>query len=113
MVGEGGNGTNADGLEFGSVIIVYISNPYFAAYEFDRLSNKERFIGAINARYDVTDYLYLRGRIGGDRYTLRKTNHTPYGTRFQPMGSINEESRNFKQYDADAFLGTDNLQISR
>ena len=111
MVGEGGNGTNADGLEFGSNDNVYISNPYFAAYEFDRLSNKERFIGAINARYDVTDYLYLRARIGGDRYTLRKTNHTPYGTRFQPMGSISEESRNFKQYDADAFLGTDNLQI--
>ncbi len=111
MVGEGGNGTNADGLEFGTNDNVYISNPYFAAYEFDRLSNKERFIGAINARYDVTDYLYLRARIGGDRYTLRKTNHTPYGTRFQPMGSIQEESRNFKQYDADAFLGTDNLQI--
>ena len=111
MVGEGGNGTNADGLEFGSNDNVYISNPYFAAYEFDRVSDKERFIGAINARYDVTDYLYLRGRIGGDRYTLRKTNHTPYGTRFQPMGSIQEESRNFKQYDADAFIGTDNLQI--
>ena len=111
MVGEGGNGTNADGLEFGSNDNVYISNPYFAAYEFDRVSDKERFIGAINARYDVTDYLYLRARIGGDRYTLRKTNHTPYGTRFQPMGSISEESRNFKQYDADAFLGTDNLQI--
>ena len=109
--GEGGNGTNLDGLEFGTSENVYLTNPYYSAYEFDRLSNKERFIGAINARYDVTDYLYLRGRIGGDRYTLRKTNHTPYGTRFQPMGSIQEESRNFKQYDADAFIGTDNLQI--
>ena len=110
-VGEGGNGTNLDGLEFGTNESVWYTNPYYSAYEFDRLSNKERFIGAINARYDVTDYLYLRGRIGGDRYTLRKTNHTPFGTRFQPMGSIQEESRNFKQYDADAFIGTDNLQI--
>ena len=110
-VGEGGNGTNLDGLEFGTSENIYLTNPYYSAYEFDRLSNKERFIGAINARYDVTDYLYLRGRIGGDRYTLRKTNHTPFGTRFQPMGSIQEESRNFKQYDADAFIGTDNLQI--
>ena len=110
-VGEGGNGTNLDGLEFGTSENIYLTNPYYSAYEFDRLSNKERFIGAINARYDVTDYLYLRGRIGGDRYTLRKTNHTPFGTRFQPMGSIQEESRNFKQYDADAFIGTDNLQF--
>ncbi|MDB9902030.1 SusC/RagA family TonB-linked outer membrane protein [Flavobacteriaceae bacterium] len=109
--GEGGNGTNLDGLEFGTSENIYLTNPYYSAYEFDRLSNKERFIGAINARYDVTDYLYLRGRIGGDRYTLRKTNHEPYGTRFKPMGGISEESRNFKQYDADAFIGTDNLQI--
>ncbi|MDA8587350.1 SusC/RagA family TonB-linked outer membrane protein, partial [Flavobacteriaceae bacterium] len=109
--GEGGNGTNLDGLEFGTSENIYLTNPYYSAYEFDRLSNKERFIGAINARYDVTDYFYLRGRIGGDRYTLRKTNHEPYGTRFKPMGGISEESRNFKQYDADAFIGTDNLQI--
>jgi TonB-linked SusC/RagA family outer membrane protein len=109
--GEGGTGTNSDGLEFGTSENIYLTNPYYSAYEFDRLSNKERFIGAINARYDVTDYLYLRARIGGDRYTLRKTNHEPYGTRFKPMGGISEESRNFKQYDADAFIGTDNLQI--
>ena len=109
--GEGGNGTNLDGLEFGTSENIYLTNPYYSAYEFDRLSKKERFIGAVNARWDVTESMYIRGRIGGDRYTLRKTNHTPYGTRFQPMGSINEESRNFKQYDADAFIGTDNLQI--
>jgi TonB-linked SusC/RagA family outer membrane protein len=111
MVGAGGLGRNADLSEFGTNDNVYISNPYFAAYIFDRTSAKERFIGAVNARFDVTDYLYLRGTIGGDRYTVSKTNHTPYGTRFQPLGSMSEQSINFKQYDADVFIGTDNLQI--
>ena len=111
MTGEDGMGALADGTEFGTSENIYLTNPWWSAYKFINSSKKERFIGAVNARYDVTDYLYLRGRIGGDRYSYRKTNSTPYGTRFQPMGSINEQSRNFKQYDADAFLGTDNLQI--
>jgi len=112
MKGADGMGSLADGTEFGTSENIYLTNPWWSAYKFINSSKKERFIGAVNARFDVTDYLYLRGRIGGDRYSYRKTNSTPYGTRYQPLGSINEESRSFKQYDADAFLGTDNLQLA-
>ena len=111
MMGEGGLGRNADLTEFRISDNSYSQNPYFAAYNFINSSEKARFIGALNARYDVTDYLYLRGRLGGDRYDLHKTGSTPWGTAFQPRGSINENKSTFKQYDADAFLGTDNLQI--
>ena len=111
MMGEGGLGRNADLTEFRISDNSYSQNPYFAAYNFINSSEKSRFIGALNARYDVTDYLYLRGRLGGDRYDLHKTGSTPWGTAFQPRGSINENKSTFKQYDADAFLGTDNLQI--
>ena len=111
MMGEGGLGRNADLTEFRISDNSYSQNPYFAAYNFINSSEKARFIGAVNARYDVTDYLYLRGRMGGDRYDLHKTGSTPWGTAFQPNGSINENKSTFKQYDMDAFLGTDNLQI--
>ena len=111
-VGEGGNGTNLDGLEFGTSENIYLTNPYYSAYEFDRLSKKERFIGAINARWDLSDSMYLRGRVGGDRYNLLKQGSTPWGTAYQPRGSMNETSSTFKQYDADVFLGTDNLQLA-
>jgi len=111
MMGEGGLGRNADLTEFRISDNSYSQNPYFAAYNFINSSEKARFIGALNARYDVTDYLYLRGRLGGDRYDLHKTGSTPWGTAFQPRGSINENKSTFKQYDADAFLGTDNLQV--
>jgi TonB-linked SusC/RagA family outer membrane protein len=111
MMGEGGLGRNADLTEFRISDNSYSQNPYFAAYNYINSSEKARFIGALNARYDVTDYLYLRGRLGGDRYDLHKTGSTPWGTAYQPRGSINENKSTFKQYDADAFLGTDNLQI--
>jgi TonB-linked SusC/RagA family outer membrane protein len=111
MLGEGGLGRNADLTEFRISDNTYSQNPWFAAYNFINSSEKARFIGALNARYDITDYLYLRGRLGGDRYDLHKTNSTPWGTAFQPNGSINENKSTFSQYDADAFLGTDNLQL--
>ena len=111
MLGEGGLGRNADFTEFRISDNSYSQNPWFAAYNYINSSEKARFIGALNARYDITDYLYLRGRLGGDRYDLHKTNSTPWGTAYQPNGSINENKSTFSQYDADAFLGTDNLQI--
>jgi TonB-linked SusC/RagA family outer membrane protein len=111
MLGEGGLGRNADLTEFRISDNTYSQNPWFAAYNYINSSEKARFIGALNARYDITDYLYLRGRLGGDRYDLHKTNSTPWGTAYQPNGSINENKSTFSQYDADAFLGTDNLQL--
>ena len=112
MMGEGGLGRNADLTEFRISDNTYSQNPYFAAYNYINSSSKSRFIGALNARYDLTDYLYVRGRMGGDSYNLHKTNSTPWGTAYQPLGSINEGMSKFTQYDIDGFLGTDNLQLA-
>ena len=112
MLGEGGLGRNADLTEFRISDNTYSQNPWFAAYNYINSSEKARFIGALNARYDITDYLYLRGRLGGDRYDLHKTGSEPWGTAYKPRGGINESKSTFMQYDADAFLGTDNLELA-
>ena len=111
MLGEGGLGRNADLTEFRISDNTFSQNPWFAAYNYINSSEKARFIGALNARYDITDYLYLRGRLGGDRYDLHKTSSEPWGTAYKPLGGISENKSTFMQYDADAFLGTDNLQL--
>ena len=111
MMGEGGLGRNADLTEFRISDSSYSQNPWFAAYNFINSSDKERFIAAINARWDLTDFLYVRGRVGGDRYTVSKQNSTPWGTAYQPKGSMAESEDTYRQYDADMFIGTDNLQI--
>jgi len=111
MLGEGGLGRNADLTEFRISDNTFSQNPWFAAYNYINSSEKARFIGALNARYDITDYLYLRGRLGGDRYDLHKTTSEPWGTAYKPLGGIGENKSTFMQYDADAFLGTDNLQL--
>ena len=111
MLGAGGLGRNADLTEFRISDNSYSQNPWFAAYNYINSSEKERFIGAINARWDIKDYLYVRGRVGGDRYDHHRTNSTPWGTAYQPNGSMNETKRAFQQYDADVFIGTDNLKL--
>jgi TonB-linked SusC/RagA family outer membrane protein len=112
MLGAGGLGRNADLTEFRISDSSYSQNPWFAAYNYINSSEKERFIGAINARWDVTESMYIRGRVGGDRYNLLKQNSTPWGTAYQMKGSMNESSSTFKQYDADVFFGTDNLKLA-
>ncbi len=112
MMGAGGLGRNADLTEFRISDSTYSQNPWFAAYNYINSSEKERFIGAINARWEIADFLYVRGRVGGDRYNLLKQNMTPWGTAYQMKGSMNENSSTFKQYDADMFIGTDNLKLA-
>ncbi len=110
MLGEGGNGTNADGTEFRTNDNSFSQNPWFAAYQYFNDSVKERFIGSAELRWDVADYLYLKGRYGTDRFDYHRTSGTPFGTAYQPNGSMTEYKLTQEQYDADFFIGTDNLR---
>ena len=110
--GPNGDGRNDDLTEFQATPSIYIQNPWFAQNYYVNDAEKERFIGSINARLDLTDFLYIRGRVGTDRYDLFRTNSEPYGTGYIPMGQITHYALQFKQFDADFFLGTDNLALT-
>ena len=111
--GPNGNGTAENGLnEYIFTSGIYITNPWFAQSKFVKELEKNRFIGAVNAKWDLTNYLYVRGRVGMDRFDAHRRNSTPYGTRYQVNGSINEHKIATKSLDADLFLGTDNLTLA-
>jgi len=110
--GPNGDGRNDDLTEFQATPSIYIQNPWFAQNYYVNDAEKERFIGSINARLDLTDFLYIRGRVGTDRYDLFRTTSEPYGTGYIPMGQITHYALQFKQFDADFFLGTDNLSLT-
>jgi TonB-linked SusC/RagA family outer membrane protein len=112
MKGPNGDGTNEDGTEYRTTNGIYSQNPWFAAYNFVNDSEKERLIGSVNAKWDLSDFLYVRGRVGTDRYDYHRRVSTPFGTAYQPLGSIGEYKLAFKQFDADVFLGTDALAIA-
>ena len=111
MLGEGGLGTNADGTEFRTSDNTFSQNPWFAAYQYFDNSVKSRFIASGSVRWDITDFLYVKYRYGIDRYDYDRTSGTPFGTAYQPLGSMNEQKLTRQQTDTDFFVGTDNLSF--
>jgi TonB-linked SusC/RagA family outer membrane protein len=85
----------------------FVTNPYWAAYQFYQNDVRNRLIGSALARYDLTDWLYLQARVGIDRISSRNTQWEPYGTNFKPLGSINESNRVIQEVNQDYFLGVD------
>jgi TonB-linked SusC/RagA family outer membrane protein len=84
----------------------YVTNPYWATENFQQKDSRDRLIGAIEARYDFTSWLYLRARIGTDQYTRANLDITPTGTNYAPGGQIDDQSNNrFSERNAEWILG--------
>lgn len=84
---------------------VFVTNPWWASNQYQVDDVKNRILGSASIRYDVTDFLYIQGRYGLDTYNRRRTANTPYGTAYQPLGSIEESSRNLRERNADLIIG--------
>ncbi len=102
-------GTDADGTElhrglFGNI---YQQNPYWAAHQFTNADEDRRMIGFAALTYKFTDWLSLMGRVGGDTYTTRRTNITPWGTAYNTLGGQSETEYRISEINADFLL---NLQ---
>lgn len=100
-------GTNEDGSERQYSNNIFSQNPYFAAFNFRNEDTRNRLIASASLRYDILDWLYISGRAGIDHYTLRRTSVTPFGTAFDPLGSITEDEYRYSQVDSDLILGAE------
>ena len=94
-------GTNEDNTELRVVENTFAQNPYFAAYNFRQADEDRRIIGFAALTYELTDWLSLMGRFGGDTYTTRRTNVTPFGTAFNPNGQQSEQEFRITEINTD------------
>lgn len=84
----------------------YVTNPYWAAYEFQQSDSRDRMIGSVEAKYNLTKWLYVRGRMGTDQYTRSNFEITPTGTQYTPGGQINDQTTNkFREFNAEWLVG--------
>lgn len=106
--------------------VPYVTNPYWATYKFKQEDSRDRLIGALESKYDFTDWLYVRGRLSTDIYTRSNLEITPWGTQYSPGGQINIQSterfrefngelliggeRTFSDFGLDAFLGANMMR---
>ncbi|GHB85860.1 SusC/RagA family TonB-linked outer membrane protein [Persicitalea jodogahamensis] len=98
-------GANDDGTERRYQSNVYATNPYWAAYQFLRLDSKNRFFGNASLKYNITDWLYVQGRIGTDYISGRFESSEPYGTAYKTTGDYNITNRTTKENNLDLFIG--------
>jgi len=97
--------TNPDGSEYGYSSNTFATNPYFAAEKFINNTNRERLISSATLRYNFDDGYFIQARAGRDAYNDRYTGVVPTGTAYRPLGSIQENTTNFSDLNADVLLG--------
>lgn len=75
------NRKDANGNEMPLARFTNRNNPYWVSY--DRFENvrRDRIFGNASIRYQLTDWLYIMGRIGQDYYTRPYNYNRPTGTR--------------------------------
>ncbi len=83
------------------------TNPYWAASAFNNSDTRDRIISANTAKFDITDFLYVQGRVGVDWFTRRAREVEPYGTGFRRTGTVSEEERRVRETNLEAIIGLD------
>ena len=86
---------------------VYVTNPYWATQKFKEDDAKTRLITSVEPRFNITDWLYVKGQFGFDRYNYAVTNILPTGTAFQTGGGYSHNVVNYTQSNNGIFLGMD------
>lgn len=88
------------------------TNPYFTLERQFNDIKRDRVFGNITAAYNITDWLYIQGRVGQDYWSrTQRVNNFPTGQASRaaaPAGFVNgvltEEARNFREVNADFIL---------
>ncbi|CCH51235.1 TonB-dependent receptor plug [Fibrisoma limi BUZ 3] len=84
---------------------IYATNPYFAVNKVQNGDTRRRFIGSFNARYNITDWLYSRVRLGMDQLNFDGFNIEPSGIAFNSQGSMTTDLSVATETNAEALIG--------
>jgi len=85
----------------------YYQNPYWSAYQDAQYDERDRITANANLRYDITDWLFLNGRIGTEKGILKVTSIDAYGFlrgNVAGTGEVTEFTTNENQLNAEYSL---------
>ncbi|MDR3296678.1 MAG: SusC/RagA family TonB-linked outer membrane protein, partial [Prevotellaceae bacterium] len=97
-------GYDANGMEI-PLLGMWLANPYFVANKRSQSDAKDRVIGSLQLRYNITEALYLSGRAGGDMVFRRYESVTPTGTAYNQAGNISANTTLNGEVNAEALFG--------
>ncbi|RYE24782.1 MAG: SusC/RagA family TonB-linked outer membrane protein, partial [Sphingobacteriaceae bacterium] len=83
----------------------YVTNPYFAAYNFQNNTQRKRFITSTSAKYSFTKWLYAQARIGYDNINDQRTSIEPTGTAYRSdNGTMTQYTTQTNEFNADILI---------
>ncbi len=97
-------GAGEDGRELQFNDNIFVTNPWWAANQFENNNQRNRLYGNAAIGYEVIEGLTVQGKVGMDRFNERRRGLTPYGTAFSQNGQISEGNRNVREVNLEATL---------
>ena len=104
IYGQGGD-ARTPGMEWLPAANNWGQNPWWATHTEVNDDTRNRLIGSVGLRYDIMDWLYVRGRIGMDYAVRKETSITPQGTGYRLGGSIQEGNITTREMNYELILG--------
>lgn len=83
----------------------FVTNPYWAVENFKNNDSRDRLIASIESRYNISQAVYVRGRIATDQYTRATFGMEPQNTRYKLGGSMSRETNRFREFNGELILG--------
>ncbi|XOV91626.1 MAG: SusC/RagA family TonB-linked outer membrane protein [Bacteroidota bacterium] len=103
--------SDANGDEISYSRFTNRTNPYFALKRFEN-NYKDRIFGNVTAKYNLTDWLFIQGRIGQDFFSRDVDYNLPTGSQRQsspPPGFVNgqyvQDQRRYREVNSDFLIG--------
>jgi TonB-linked SusC/RagA family outer membrane protein len=93
------------GEEFQQASNNWGQNPYWVSYQFIKTDKKNRFISSGALKYQLTDWLYVQGRVGLDKYQRNAESLTPEGTGYQRGGARSLGTWNVQELNVEYTVG--------
>jgi TonB-linked SusC/RagA family outer membrane protein len=100
-------GYDADGYETPWNDYVFVTNPYFAVNKVKNQDERHRLISSFSTRYNITDWLYVRGRLGIDYYNIDGYSINPTGLLWNPKGDYETTENQASETNAEVLVGFD------
>lgn len=98
-------GTTTGGKELTFTDDTYVTNPYFAANFFQKNVKRNRLISSLSAKYDLTNWLYVQGRLGYDNSNDLRVDIEPTGTAYRnDNGTMNQTNTQTTEFNADVLV---------
>jgi len=105
--------TDANGVEQAWNSVPIASNPWYVVNNFKKTDTRNRFINSATVTFDITDNLFLKGRVGSDYNNFKYVGIVPSNTLYTPLGGYQLQNSNYSTLNMELIGGYKNEKLTK